>query len=66
MSDYEAMERRKLQLALERIVRLEQAIFRATRRLDEALVRRQPDGSAAPPPTTSIIWELRAVAQASH
>jgi len=65
MSDYEAMERRKLQLALERIVRLEQAIFRATRRLDEAF-RRQPDCSAALPPTTSIIWELRAVAQASH
>ena len=61
-SEYEAVERRKFQLALVRIVDLEQAILKAARRLENEFVKQLPD---RPPVPTAIISELRAVAQAA-
>ena len=62
MGEYEAVERRKFQLALVRIVDLEQALLKAARRLENQYVKQPPDHPLVP---TAIISELRAVAQAA-
>jgi len=61
MSYNEMVERKKFQLALRRIVDLEQAILRAARVLENDYVRQDPNRSLMPP--TSIISELRAAVQ---
>ena len=61
MSYNEMVERKKFQLALRRIVDLEQAILRAARVLENDYVRQEPNRSLMPP--TSIISELRAAVQ---
>jgi hypothetical protein len=62
MTSYnEMIERKKFQLALRRIVDLEQAILKAARVLENDYVRQEPNRSLMPP--TSIIAELRAAVQ---
>jgi hypothetical protein len=50
MSDYEVVERRKFQLALVRIVDLEQAILKAARRLENEYVKQLSSSMQRRPP----------------